>query len=171
MGQDNLGSRGVCKKVSGGHLVNYDGSLPRPPAADGTVVIFTLSRGTFPIIPNNKLWNGWKTPVKLSAILNIMFDCVLMTRRRFKATFYVEPTDINVTVIENNIYWWEHRVGNVIVWMIAVSVSTKEVLVIEQSSTLGRCGERRIENKWSLLFVLFICWTCVCGGIVNGLWD
>lgn len=30
---------------------------------------------------------------------------------------------------------------------IAVNVSTKEVLVIEQSSTLVGCGKQRIENK------------------------
>lgn len=121
-----------------------------PPAP---VVMFTLSRGTLPIIRNNKLWNRWKTPLKLSATLNIMFDCALMTRRGLEPIFCVKPTDINDHT--KNSYFLFNKVQSAIKIVIAVSVSTKEVLVIEQSSTLA-CGKLRIENKWNLLFVLFI---------------
>lgn len=121
-----------------------------PPAP---VVMFTLSRGTLPIIRNNKLWNRWKTPLKLSATLKIMFDCALMTRRGLEPIFCVKPTDINEHT--KNIYFLFNKVQSAIKIVIAISVSTKEVLVIEQSSTLA-CGKLRIENKWNLLFVLFI---------------
>lgn len=79
--------------------------------------------------------------------LNIMFDCALMTRRRLVPTFYVKPTDITAVLTQNHFSCKQNKVANRFLLVIVVSASTKEVLVIEQSSTLARCGERRIENK------------------------
>lgn len=73
-----------------------------------------------------------------------MFDCALMTRRGLEPIFCVKPTDINEHT--KNIYFLFNKVQSAIKIVIAISVSTKEVLVIEQSSTLA-CGKLRIENK------------------------
>ena len=67
-----------------------------------------------------------------------------MTRRRVKPTFCVKPPRIITETKRQTLIFIriDHKVENENAR--AVTISTKEVLVIEQSSTLARCGERCI---------------------------
>lgn len=58
-----------CKKTWWRSIITIAAGADHLAVVVVTRNVYFVSTGTYPIIPNNKLWNVWKTDAKLSAIV------------------------------------------------------------------------------------------------------